>query len=66
MFYIRDFTKAEAMDDEQLKHVAIIACTCYGSLDLAADCLSRLAERKAVPADAVDTFTNSVGAAGAA
>ena len=64
--YIRDFTKAEAMDDEQLKHLAIIACTCYGSFDLAAHCLFRLADRKAVAPDAVELFMNSVRAAAGA
>ena len=58
--YIRDFTKAEAMDDEQLKHLAIIAYACYGSFDLAAHCLFRLAERKAVVPEAVERFMNSV------
>ena len=58
--YVRDFTKAEAMDDEQLKHLAIIAYTCYGSFDLAAHCLFRLAERKAVVPEAVERFMNSV------
>jgi FkbM family methyltransferase len=58
--YVRDFTKAEAMDDEQLKHLAIIAYTCYGSFDLAAHCLFRLAERKAVVPEAVELFMNSV------
>jgi FkbM family methyltransferase len=60
LVYVRDFTKAEAMDDEQLKHLAIIACTCYGSLDLAAHCLARLAERKAVVPEAVELFMSSV------
>ena len=64
--YIRDFTKAEAMEDEQLKHLAIIAWTCYGSFDLAAHCVFRLAERKAVMPDAVELFMNSVVAAAGA
>jgi len=61
--YIRDFTKAEAMDDEQLKHLALIAHHCYGSFDLVVHCLYRLAERKAVVPNAVDLFMNSVKAA---
>jgi FkbM family methyltransferase len=64
--YIRDFTRAEAMDDEQLKHLAIIAYACYGSFDLAAHCLFRLAERNAVVPDAMELFLNSVRAAAAA
>jgi len=58
--YVRDFTKAEAMDDEQLKHLAIIAYACYGSFDLAAHCLLRLAERKAVVPDAVQVLMQNV------
>ena len=48
------------MDDEQLKHLAIIAYACYGSFDLAAHCLFRLAERKAVVPEALERFMNSV------
>jgi hypothetical protein len=54
------------MDDEQLKHLAIIAYTCDGSFDLAGHCLFRLAERKAVVPDAMELFLNSVRVAGAA
>lgn len=60
IIYIRDFTKAEAMDDEQLKHLAIIAYHCYGSFDLAVHCLYRLAERKVVVSNAVELFMDSV------
>jgi FkbM family methyltransferase len=62
--YIRDFTKVEAMDDEQLKHLAIVAYVCYGSFDLAAHCLFRLAERNAVALDAMAVFMNNVATAG--
>ena len=58
--YVRDFTKGEMMDDEQLKHLAIVAHHCYGSFDLAVHCLYRLAERKAVAPEAVEQFMNSM------
>ena len=61
--YIRDFTKAELMDDEELKHLALIAHHCYGSFDLVVHCLYRLAERNAVVPNAVERFMNSVKAA---
>ena len=44
------------MDDEQLKHLALIAHHCYGSFDLAIHCLYRLVQRGAVAPNAVDMF----------
>ena len=35
MVYVRDFTRAENMDGEQWKHLALIAHHCYDSVDLA-------------------------------
>jgi len=49
--YVRDFVKAEAMRNEQLKHLAMIAHHCYGSFDLAVNCLHHLAARGAVHPD---------------
>jgi FkbM family methyltransferase len=50
--YVRDFTKAEAMDSEQLKHLAIIAHYCYGSYDLAINCIHHLTSRNELKPDA--------------
>jgi FkbM family methyltransferase len=50
--YVRDFSKPEAMSDEQLKHLALVAHHCYGSIDLVMRCLLLLARRGSVPADA--------------
>jgi FkbM family methyltransferase len=50
--YVRDFTRPETVDSEQLKHLALIAHHCYGSFDLALNCIHHLAARNAVPADA--------------
>ncbi|MEW6644605.1 MAG: FkbM family methyltransferase [Pseudomonadota bacterium] len=50
--YVRDFMKPDAMDVEQLKHLAVIAHHCYGSFDLAMNCLHHLTARGAVPPDA--------------
>ena len=63
VIYVRDFSKPDAMDDEQLKHLAIIAHHCYGSFDLAVHCLYRLTQRNAVAANAVDVFVESMKAA---
>ncbi|MEI8208474.1 MAG: hypothetical protein WCG16_04670 [Methylococcales bacterium] len=40
-----DIAKPGLMTDEQLKHLALIVHTCYGSFDLAARCISLLAQR---------------------
>ncbi|MGF6312176.1 FkbM family methyltransferase [Bradyrhizobium sp. i1.8.4] len=50
--YVRDFTKADAMSSEQLKHLALIAHHCYGSYDLAAICIEHLLNRDAIVAHA--------------
>jgi FkbM family methyltransferase len=50
--YVRDFTRADRMDAEQLKHLALIAHHCYGSYDLAVNCIHHLAHRGAVAAEA--------------
>jgi FkbM family methyltransferase len=52
MVYVRDFIKPDAMDSEQLKHLAIIAHHCYGSYDLAMNCIHHLACRNDVTPDA--------------
>ena len=54
--YVRDFTDPEAMSVEQLKHLAIIAHHCYGSLDLATNCLHQLMQRGAMGADAIERY----------
>jgi FkbM family methyltransferase len=54
--YVRDFLKADAMDSEQLKHLALIAHHCYGSFDLAANCIHHLAGRGAVHPDAKNGY----------
>jgi FkbM family methyltransferase len=54
--YVRDFTKADNMDSEQLKHLAIISHHCYGSYDLAMNCIYNLVGRNAVPADAQNRY----------
>jgi hypothetical protein len=57
--YVRDFSNGDAMNDEQLKHLALVAHHCYRSFDLTVHCLFRLAGRNAVPADAVDRYIES-------
>ncbi|MEW6449468.1 MAG: FkbM family methyltransferase [Pseudomonadota bacterium] len=66
IIYIRDFTKHELMDDEQFKHLALIAHHCYKSHDLAIHCLARLAGRNAIAPNAVDVFIGAMRAAASA
>jgi FkbM family methyltransferase len=54
--YVRDFTFPERMSEEQLKHLAMIAHHCYGSYDLAANCIHHLAQRGASPSDGVGKY----------
>ncbi len=60
--YVRDFTRDDSMDDEQLKHLAMIAHHCYASYDLAIRCLDRLAKRNAIAADSVARFIDALKA----
>ena len=48
--YVRDFAHADAMSDEQLKQLALIAHHCYGSFDLALRCVMLLEQRQALQA----------------
>jgi FkbM family methyltransferase len=49
--YVRDFTDADSMTDEQLKHLALIAHYCYQSFDLALRCVTLLEQRQALAAE---------------
>ena len=46
--YMRDISRPEAITDEQLKHLALIAHHCYGSFDLALRCVKLLEGRQAL------------------
>jgi FkbM family methyltransferase len=54
--YVRDFTDPESMTPEQLKHLAIIAHHCYGSLDLATNCIYQLIQRGLMEANSVERY----------
>ena len=54
--YVRDFTKPDSMTIEQLKHLALIAHACYGSFDLAANCLHHLVRRGALRPEAANQY----------
>jgi FkbM family methyltransferase len=48
--YVRDITRPDAMTDEQLRQLAVIAHCCYGSFDLALRCVALLEWRQVLPA----------------
>ena len=54
--YVRDFTRPDGMKTEQLKHLALKAHHCYGSFDLAMNCIQHLVGRKAISPDARDDY----------
>jgi hypothetical protein len=58
--YVRDFTRPDAMSDEQLQHLAMIAHYVYGSVDLVFRCLMTLGERQLVSASAAHDYLQSV------
>jgi FkbM family methyltransferase len=58
--YVRDFTRPDAMDVEQMKHLAIIAHHCYRSYDLAMNCIYHLAKKGAVRQGVVNQYLNLV------
>jgi hypothetical protein len=48
------------MANGQLKHLALIAHICYGSFDLAGRCVAPLAERRALPAGALQRYVELI------
>ncbi len=56
LVYVRDFTVPEVITNRQLKHLALISHTCYGSIDLAGRCVALLEKREALPKGSVMTY----------
>ena len=56
LVYVRDFVHAESMSSGQLKHLALIAHSCYGSFDLAGRCVAVLEQRKALSAGTLQQY----------
>jgi hypothetical protein len=50
LVYVRDITRPDAMGDEQLKQLAMVAHWCYRSFDLALRCVLLLEQRGVLPA----------------
>ncbi|MBR0871347.1 FkbM family methyltransferase [Bradyrhizobium tropiciagri] len=60
--YVRDFTQADGIGTEPLKHLALVAHHCYGSHDLAAISIQHLINRKAVDPEAGSRYFDHVRA----
>jgi FkbM family methyltransferase len=56
LVYVRDFTNAEAISNEQLKHLCLIAHACYNSFDLAKRCIAILEQRKCLSAGSLERY----------
>lgn len=56
LVYARDLREHAAIDDLALRKMAAIAHVCYGSFDLAMNCLMRLRDRGAAPAGVIEDY----------
>ncbi|ASM74409.1 MULTISPECIES: FkbM family methyltransferase [Roseobacteraceae] len=54
--YVRNFSQPNQFDDEQLKHLALIAHHCYSSFDLALRCVMLLEQRGVLPTGAQQLY----------
>jgi hypothetical protein len=54
--YVRDFSRPDSMDDDQLKHLSLIAHHCYRSFDLTVKCLLILEQRGCVAKSSASSY----------
>jgi len=62
--YVRDFTRPDALDVEQMKHLAIIAHHCYRSYDLAMNFIYHLVKKGAIRQSVVTEYVNLIQSGG--
>jgi hypothetical protein len=62
--YYSCVARADIMDAEQLKHLALIAHHCYGSYDLTTRCIHQLVSRGALSPDSVGQYLKIVAGPG--
>ena len=60
--YLRDPGLPDAISDEKMKHMAILACAVFDSQDLALHCLDHLVERGVIPGDSPAEFVDTLPA----
>lgn len=61
--FIRDLRDPDNYDDEDLKHLALLADGCFGSLDLVVRCLSILIDRGVITEDDTEEYMMQLEAA---
>lgn len=54
--YVRNYMVPETLTSGQLKHMAIVAHYCYGSFDLASNCIHHLAARGDIDSESVARY----------
>jgi hypothetical protein len=59
--YVRDFSRTDDMNADQLRHLALVAHYCFRSFDLTVKCMVVLEERKVVVPGATDRYLNACG-----
>jgi FkbM family methyltransferase len=57
LIYVRDFVHPDNLSSDQLKHLCLIAHSCYKSYDLAARCLALLEQREIISAGALQQYS---------
>lgn len=56
--YVKDFVDPVSMDDEQLKHLALLMHHCYASFDLSGRCIDLLQRRSVVPEGTLQRYVD--------
>jgi FkbM family methyltransferase len=54
--YVRDFIHADSISSDQLKHLCLIAHSCYNSFDLAGRCVALLAQRGVISSGSLQQY----------
>jgi FkbM family methyltransferase len=62
LVYVRNFADPSGLSDDQIKHLTLIAHTCYGSFDLAIRCVMVLERRGALPGGAQRRYLDLLSA----
>jgi FkbM family methyltransferase len=56
LVYVRDFIYADSISSDQLKHLCLIAHSCYNSFDLAGRCVALLAQRGVISSGSLGQY----------
>jgi FkbM family methyltransferase len=56
LVYVRDFIHADSISNDQLKHLCLIAHSCYNSFDLAGRCVALLTQRGVISSGSLGQY----------